>query len=269
MSYYRSIHYVDYYENGTKCCNVGHVKLIERDRVCTFWVHLKRDRFQKGQIVSYGVLSNGEKDQYLYRKLSEMIIKDPAVEEKLEFAEDCIAGLTLSEIKGFHFQISPTKYCVALFDGNKAVEVIEDNVDDKKPFTGDTNESLSEVETQASEMKLYVDKWQQLRRMYPLVHPLKNGKEYLSISPKDFVIFTNEYQKLVHNSFLLHGFFNYRHIILGKYENRYYIGVPGTYHDREAVVAQMFGFEGFESVEKKEGAIPAGTFGYYMTQVSI
>ncbi|HKM03789.1 MAG TPA: DUF6128 domain-containing protein [Lachnospiraceae bacterium] len=109
------------------------------------------------------------------------------------------------------------------------------------------------------------DKWQQLCKMFPIIHPLKNEKDYLSISPKDFVIFSKEYQKLVHNSFLLHGFYNYQHIILGRYDEIYYLGVPGTYHEREAIVANMFGFEGFESVEEQE----TGGFGYYMTKVNI
>ena len=66
------------------------------------------------------------------------------------------------------------------------------------------------------------------------------------------------------NSFLLHGYYNYRHILVGpmsEYSGTVMrIGVPGNYYKREEVVAKMFGFPEFVPAkgEKKTGA-----FGYY------
>ena len=114
------------------------------------------------------------------------------------------------------------------------------------------------------------DKWEQLCMMYPEIHPFRDSREYLSIAPKDFVVLCKEYQKLVHNSFLLHGYYNYRHLILGRIRQKdvwqYYIGVPGNFYDREKMVAEMFGFEAFEG--EKESASP-GDYGYYMKRVEI
>ena len=114
------------------------------------------------------------------------------------------------------------------------------------------------------------DKWEQLCMMYPEIHPFRDSREYLSIAPKDFVVLCKEYQKLVHNSFLLHGYYNYRHLILGRIRQKdawqYYIGVPGNFYDREKMVAEMFGFEAFEG--EKESALP-GDYGYYMKRVEI
>ncbi|MDD2971611.1 MAG: DUF6128 domain-containing protein [Lachnospiraceae bacterium] len=115
------------------------------------------------------------------------------------------------------------------------------------------------------------NKWRQLGRMYTTVHPFHEEErgEYISIKPKDFVILCEKYQSLVNNSFLLHGYFNYRHIILGKVSEdrrtKYYLGVPGTYHEREKMVAVMFGFERFIGVDSEE----TGSFGYYMREVQI
>ena len=114
------------------------------------------------------------------------------------------------------------------------------------------------------------DKWEQLCTMYPEIHPFRDSREYLSIAPKDFVVLCKEYQKLVHNSFLLHGYYNYRHLILGRIRQKdawqYYIGVPGNFYDREKMVAEMFGFEAFEG--EKESASPSD-YGYYMKRVEI
>ena len=115
------------------------------------------------------------------------------------------------------------------------------------------------------------DKWEQLKQMYPQIHPFGDERMFLSITPGDFVILGQEYQRLVGNSFLLHGYYNYRHLILGRYpedggEVRYYLGVPGVCYEREKMAAEMFGFEAFEG--KTEPA-QEGDFGYYMKRVRI
>ncbi len=132
------------------------------------------------------------------------------------------------------------------------------------------SDSETEEEIRLAEQELQPDKWEQLKKTYPVVHPIREEEEYLKISPRDFVIFTEKYQELVHNSFLLHGYYNYKHLILGKKEKEgrtvYYLGVPGTFHEREKTVAVMFGFEAFDG--KREPA-ENGDFGYYLRRVEI
>ncbi|MBQ7838982.1 MAG: hypothetical protein IJ390_00605 [Lachnospiraceae bacterium] len=129
---------------------------------------------------------------------------------------------------------------------------------------------LSDNERGNQEPVCYGDKWEQLLHNYPVIHPFEDEREYLSIAPKDFVVLRQEYQKMVHNSFLLHGYYNYRHLILGRIsENgkwQYYLGVPGNFYNREKMVAEMFGFEAFEG--EREPAKP-GDFGYFMKRVDI
>lgn len=117
------------------------------------------------------------------------------------------------------------------------------------------------------------DKWEQLCQKFEKVRPFENKDmgDYLAIEPKDFIVLPNRYQALVNNSFLLHGFYNYRHLILGKMERenqiRYYVGVPGNYYEREKMVAVMFGFEAFEGALIEE--VKTGTFGYYLSVVEL
>mgnify|MGYP001053243866 CR=1 FL=1 len=119
-------------------------------------------------------------------------------------------------------------------------------------------------------VKLLEEKWLQLSQIYPHIRPFRDERDYLSIGPSDFVIFSEESYRAVNNSFLLHGYYNYHHLILTRMERRgeilYYAGVPGNYYDREKQVAVMFGFESFECAEE-----PAqqGDFGYYMMRVKV
>lgn len=116
------------------------------------------------------------------------------------------------------------------------------------------------------------DKWEQLKRQFKSLHPFGDEREFISIELKDFVVLREKYQKLVNNSFLLHGFYNYRHLILGRdykigesTDICFYLGVPGVFFEREKMVAVMFGFEGFECA----GPVEIGKFGYYLRQVEI
>ena len=144
-----------------------------------------------------------------------------------------------------------------------------------QPPEEESDREFSQRETAAEEKEpaCYSDKWTQLCHMFPVIHPFRDEREYLSIAPKDFVVLCREYQKMVHNSFLLHGYYNYRHLILGKTvagqggdKAQYFLGVPGNFYDREKMVAEMFGFEAFEG---SRDPVKPGDFGYYMKKVDI
>lgn len=109
------------------------------------------------------------------------------------------------------------------------------------------------------------DKWEQILENYEKIHPYGDERIYVKLEPKDFIILQAKYQHLVNNSFLLHGFYNYRYVILGK-EQDYYLGVPGVFYEREKMVALMFGFEAFEC---PGGIAKAGEFGYYLRKVEL
>lgn len=134
-----------------------------------------------------------------------------------------------------------------------------------RPAKRETN-GQSGIEAQIPETySLKEDKWEQILDSYERIHPYGDERVYVKLEPKDFIILQSKYQHLVNNSFLLHGFYNYRYIILGK-ENDYYLGVPGVFYEREKMVALMFGFEAFEC---PGGIARAGEFGYYLRKVEL
>ena len=126
---------------------------------------------------------------------------------------------------------------------------------------------MDERKASETQQEVREDKWEQIMNTYEVLHPYGDDRTYIKLEPKDFVIMQAKYQNLVNNSFLLHGFYNYRYLILGKEkETEYYLGVPGVFYEREKMVALMFGFEAFEC----EGGIARpGGFGYYLRRVEL
>lgn len=55
--------------------------------------------------------------------------------------------------------------------------------------------------------------------------------------------------KLANNSFLLHGYYNYHHLLLIEEGDDCILGVPGIYHRRERQAAECFGFLEFREAE--------------------
>lgn len=142
------------------------------------------------------------------------------------------------------------------------IEIAKADLENKEQLsTVNNSKRRSKVETSP----LYESKWEQLLSAYEQIHPYGDNRTYIKLEPKDFIVLRSNYQHLVNNSFLLHGFYNYRYVILGK-EKDYYIGVPGVFYEREKMVALMFGFEAFEC---EGGEAEEGKFGYYLRKVEI
>lgn len=109
--------------------------------------------------------------------------------------------------------------------------------------------------------------WEQLLETHEPFFPFNNEIECFRIFPKDLNFLQTEYRLFQSNQFLMHGYYNYRHLILFRKKddsNEYWLGVPGIYHEREKMAARMFGFEKFESPNKD---YRTGDLGYYLVTV--
>ena len=109
--------------------------------------------------------------------------------------------------------------------------------------------------------------WEQLSETHEPFFPFNNDAECFRIFPKDLNFLQAEYRLFQSNQFLMHGYYNYRHLILFRKKddpNEYWLGVPGIYHEREKMAARMFGFEKFEAANKE---YRTGDLGYYLVTV--
>lgn len=72
------------------------------------------------------------------------------------------------------------------------------------------------------------------------------------------------------NSFLLHGYYNFRHLLFGRVQEnanntKYFIGVPGMYCNRERYMASIFGFRNFKKSHRADFMNPY--FGYWIMEI--
>lgn len=92
--------------------------------------------------------------------------------------------------------------------------------------------------------------------VYPSLPGFLSCEKCIRIEPQDIGILPMESWFLASNSFLLHGYYNYNHLLLGWRKEKpeaFVLGVPGIYDRRERVMAQMFGFEEFCQVNGSMG----------------
>jgi hypothetical protein len=115
--------------------------------------------------------------------------------------------------------------------------------------------------------------WDSFRKRYPKISAFDSpgSCEILTIRPQDIGLLPRETWSYGNNSFLLHGYYNYRYLILariggeGRGRVRYILGVPGHYYSNEKYMASMFGFPHF--VLSKKQPSQDGRFGYWYTDI--
>lgn len=102
--------------------------------------------------------------------------------------------------------------------------------------------------------------------------PSKGIVESVKITPNDIGLLDMCNWKLGVNSFLTHGFYSYKYLMLGRVTfapdgaaSAYILGVPGIYSSREKYLAGIFGFDRF--IPEKETQIKTGSFGYWIVDI--
>ena len=107
---------------------------------------------------------------------------------------------------------------------------------------------------------------------YPRMYPFDDDEmqSCVRIEPQDIGQLPIDARSIANNSFLLHGYYSYRHLVLMKTADKihpaYFIGVPGIYRNKDEFMAKMFGFELFKPMSCKEDM--TGEFGYWCVPIT-
>lgn len=140
------------------------------------------------------------------------------------------------------------------------------------PIDGEAECNRSDSEMADNELKSILnekrgpkagDYFKMLCGCYPKIKVNEIDGECIKITPHDISYLPKKYWSLCNNSFLLHGFYNYKYLLLCEKvvegEKKYLICVPGLFHQKEQKVAGMFGFTEFEGDKNKD----IMNFGYW------
>ena len=132
-----------------------------------------------------------------------------------------------------------------------------------------------EPERRAEEEELSTDSEDLLMKMWidteKMAKPVDNifnkaFRQGYKISVEQLKKFSPEAARMAENQFLLKGYNRYQHLLAGKVmyagRERYCIGVPGIYENRERYMAEIYQFPVFLSLT--ENRIKTGGFGYWL-----
>ena len=275
MSYRKQISYLELQENGQRIRSAGYARLESLDKEEILTVQLNGQEIVSGKgILLYLQWESRE------QQLCEMTIDQgrASCEKRIPLEKEWeqILGIRIPlernlEIIGRFVRGGDAKKKPAQEADKQpreqTPEAAETVVTSLVPSQGDRISKRSAAE---NTLHMKDTKWEQLSSIYPHIHPFRDAREFLSVGPEDFVVLRERCYQMTHNSFLLHGYYNYRHLLLLRQETagqaKYYIGVPGNFYEREKQVARMFGFESFEGARE-----PAweGDFGYYLISVEL
>ena len=110
-----------------------------------------------------------------------------------------------------------------------------------------------------------------LLKQFPAYRPIEGNMllQSVRVEPKHIRHFPKEARKLAENSFLLHSFYQYKHLVLAKKQEgeqtAYVLLVPGVFHYRDIYLAGTFGFSSFLPMreECRRRQKKQGEFGYW------
>lgn len=126
-------------------------------------------------------------------------------------------------------------------------------------------------QTPLSAHRSWQETWQRLCNTLPLMQPFSNQDIHcVRVELKDLRLLPPSNWHLCNNSFLLHAFFTYRHLIFGEIpsakDHKWFIGVPGIRYRQEHVLAAIFGFSDF--LPDKESSDADAPFGYWYVSMA-
>lgn len=152
----------------------------------------------------------------------------------------------------------------------------QENEGENKPAEEEENEWTAEAVSQAAaEQETAAIKTDYCRTLLDSCQKLDTIDdsrilECVKIEPQDIGKMAMSNWSLGTNSFLSHGHYNYKHLMLGriqfgKMQERYVLGVPGVYTNKEKYLANMFGFHVF--IPARTTRVLTGCFGYWVVEV--
>ncbi len=252
----RFIRYLYEYEQEKKMRNVGFVKVEQDVDQCVIHVHGKGFRMEENTQGLRVYLFWNTEDKCIGIPQGVTEVPGPAVNWQLCYTPedvgkkenyDLVNGIILKDVNG-HWYAAVWNDDVVNVCRMEMWKMEEDSVQGeetecKKGLAQDEEpeckkETLQDEESESGKLEDDLEKEACL------------GGKVRKIQRKDMVCLPRCEWRHANNSFLIHGYYNYHHLILTVRDDRLKLGVPGVYHPQEEKAAESFGFPEFIPAEE-------------------
>lgn len=146
----------------------------------------------------------------------------------------------------------------------KGMEVSYENIFEKEIPSAKQANVAESVQEKASLAQENEKLWKDIYSKNSAFQPFSDQEisDCIRVAPGDILQLQRAHWHTGRNSFLMHGYHNYRHLLIGKTEDgNYVLGVPGIMNPQEKYLAVMFGFPNFKFSDEPEQN-PAGGYWY-------
>ena len=240
----RFIRYLYEYEQEKKMRNVGFVKVEQDVDQCVIHVHGKGFRMEENAQGLRAYLFWNTEDKCIGIPQGVTEVPGPAVNWQLCYTPenvgkkenyDLVNGIILKDVNG-HWYAAVWNDDVVNVCRMEMWKMEEDSVQGEEPEC--KKETLQDEESESGKLEDDLEKEACL------------GGKVRKIQRKDMVCLPRCEWRHANNSFLIHGYYNYHHLILTVRDDRLKLGVPGVYHPQEEKAAESFGFPEFIPAEE-------------------
>ena len=286
----RFITYVYVYENGVKGKNAGFIKAELRDGRVRMEIQLRGLGRYQGKVDMDLIVAAREKDGGIRLPFGAVEFHHGMANAYLEDSERQIAksNYDFQQVAGVRMELDETHYLASCWVENAEHYVCHSR---NPECNSEKRENISPTIVQKVQQQILENK-QQICEQIEEKHGSVENNAIVSVTLRKIDIsdihkFPKQNWYLCNNSFLIHGFFNYHHLMVKKVtenlKTKYYLGVPGVYDKPERMMALLFGFPEFEAgqqeadldngkakqqvdcqtVNQKEETQGTGNFGYW------
>lgn len=166
----------------------------------------------------------------------------------------------------------------------EADEIIADEIHDAKELTEEEvtsdaletrlqeeMEQLFPEQEQSQGRQMQTNAAERIFELCPVIWPFAEpwAERCVKLELEDIGLLPAEHWQLTTNSFLMHSYYGYRHLVLARVRDgaryRYELLVPGIYNEREKEIAGLFGFDEFHNTKSRP--ITVGEYGYWSMPV--
>ncbi len=277
MQYDRMISYVYKCEKGNKTKNAGYVKMDIRDNKCRLYLNLHTDSEEKLGVYLYYYKKDMKRRVYLGNAFSVRGV----IEYKDVLWMDNVNNTTkaFSQYNGLLLAASDEESEQYITQWKDEIEEVEDEIEEtKEDVTEEIEEEVTKVQEETVEKDIELVTQESNTEIFEEI--FANREDILAFSDDLYYncveIDENDIEKnpllskyIYNNSFAMHGYYKYRHLLAGKIadnEKAIFIGVPGSFSNREKMLASIFGCDSFKRSQRGDVRYP--NFGYWCFELT-